>query len=223
MDLKNIRVVLQIETSLREIFSKKVLTTPRDVPRYTSNQFPPIDTVFAQSSPLPSSTRYRTSAHPLEIPSAGPNRPFEKTIKSIQKVDPSKNPRPTLVILILEDGCNSRGEGWNEDDPFPRCKFVRRDIVSVQPLRGVDFEKCKNAPGFVFARDQIRKRRRLANWISHSRMAGCRARRGGGSPCLQHKWFFFSPLLRLSSFLFESRWWDAKNFSTLLEKIVKLS
>lgn len=110
--------------------------------------------------PSPPPTRYRTSAHPLEIPSAGPNRPFEKTIKSIQSLEKSSsNPRHPYP----RDGCNSRGEGWNEDDPFPRCKFVRRDIVSVQPLRGVDFEKCKNAPGFVFARDQIRKRRRLAN------------------------------------------------------------
>lgn len=154
MDLKNIRVVLQIETSLREIFSKKVLTTPRDVPRYTSNQFPPIDTVFA-SPPLPQldTERAHIPWKSLQLVQTDPSR------KQLSRSNPSKNPRPTLVILILEDGCNSRGE----DDPFLRCKFVRRDIVSVQPLRGVDFEKCKNAPGFVFARDQIRKRRRLAN------------------------------------------------------------
>lgn len=112
MDLKNIRVVLQIETSLREIFSKKVLTTPRDVPRYTSNQFPPIDTVFAQSSPLPSPTRYRTSAHPLEIPSAGPNRPFEKTIKSIQPLEKSSsNPRHPYSSLFPRGWMQLKGGG----------------------------------------------------------------------------------------------------------------
>lgn len=44
--------------------------------------------------PSPPPTRYRTSAHPLEIPSAGPNWPLEKTIKSIQPLEKSSsNPR----------------------------------------------------------------------------------------------------------------------------------
>lgn len=46
-----------------------------------------------------------------------------------------------------------------------RSRDTKGISASVQPLCGgrVDFEKCKNAPGFVFAHDQIRKRSRLAN------------------------------------------------------------
>lgn len=133
----------------------------RDTRRINFHRSIPFSRNQVPSPPQLDTERAHIPWKSLQLVQTDPSR------KQLSRSNPSKNPRPTLVILILEDGCNSRGE----DDPFPRCKFVRRDIVSVQPLRGVDFEKCKNVPGFVFARDQIRKRRRLANWISHSRMA----------------------------------------------------
>ena len=142
----------------------------------TSNQFPPIDIVFAQSnpffSPLNSISNERTSlGNPFTL---DPSR-IEETIKSI--LSSASTPRK-IQPLILEEGM----------DPFPR-----RYRFGSTPAW---FWKMQE-PGFVFAHDQIRKRRRLANWISRSRMAERTSKEEGiGSPlCLQHK------LILLLSFL----------------------